>query len=140
MKKIALLSLVILFWSCSVSDDEEDFHLEILPIMQVQVPDQLVGGDVNRITYTYRVPTNCHNFNNVYNIESGNQRTVAVVSLVTETTPGGLECSPLTEETDERAFDFLAPNGFSTMVFKFWLGEDEFGEDIYDTYEIPVVQ
>lgn len=139
MKKVALLLLITLCWSCSVDDGSGDnFSFEIVPIATVETPETLVANDVNRIEFTYNLQSSCHSYNDLYYIENGNQRTIAVVNLVTDTNEVGGECQPLTDVIDERGFDFFAPPGFSSVVFNFWQGQDENGQDVYLTMEIPV--
>lgn len=125
--------------SCSDDGgDEDNFSFEILPIATVDVPESLNNDDVNRIQFTYDVPSNCHSFSDLYYIENGNERTIAVVNLVTETVGDGLQCQPLSDVIDERGFDFFTAPGFDSYVFNFWQGEDENGEDVYFTVEVPV--
>ena len=140
MKKCIMLGcLLTLIWSCTVDEGSgNNFHFEIMPIANVEVPDTFESGNLNRINYSYYLPTNCHGYNNLYYIENGNQRTIAVVTTVTETFGTGLECQPLIDELDDRSFDIFAPPGLNTMILNFWQGEDENGEDIYLTVEVPV--
>ncbi len=140
MKKIVLFSLLIgVIWSCSDDNGEnEDFHFEILPISTVQIPEILVANDVNRIIYSYLIPSTCHSFSNLYFLENGNESTIAVVNLVTSTAGAGLACESLLDLEEERGFDFFVAPGFTSYIFNFWQGEDENGEDIYLTVEVPV--
>jgi len=140
MKKFVLLSLgLIMFWSCSSDPtDDDNYHFEILPIAEVDAPETLVADDVNRIIYRYYKPTNCHEYNDLYYVANGFNRTLAVVALVTDTFGSGLPCEPQENVIDERGFDFFAAPGATSYTFKFWQGEDENGKDIYLTMQIPV--
>jgi len=140
MKKIVLFGLLIgMIWSCSKeSVAGEDFHFEILPIRSVDIPETLMPNDVNRIIYRYNVPSTCHSYNDLYYIENGNQRTIAVVNLVTNSSGIDQPCQTLVEFEEERGFDFFVAPGFTSYVFNFWQGEDENGEDVYLTVEVPV--
>ena len=134
-----IVFLISLVWACSEDGENEDnFSFEILPVATVDVPDTLIQDDVNRIQFTYNIPSNCHSFSDLYYIENGNERTIAVVNLVTDTFGGGSECEPLTGVLDERGFDFFTTPGFDSYIFNFWRGEDINGEDVYYTVEIPV--
>lgn len=140
MKKLLFFGFVsVVFWSCGIDDGpREDFHFEILPIESVSLPDFLIANDFNRITYTYFAPSTCHSFNNLYYLENLNERTIAVVNLVTTSSITGLACETLIENEEERGFDFFATLGYDSYVFNFWQGEDENGKDIYLTVEVPV--
>lgn len=142
MKRMLLLcSFLTLLGSCTGDAVTEDsFHFEILPIATVELPNELVGDEMIAIDYTYLLPTNCHSFNDLYYIENGNERTIAVVNLVTDSTPTGLACTTLNEQLDERNFEFYVPPEYSVMVLRFWQGEDVNGEDIYLRVELPVVE
>ena len=139
MKKIIILGLLVgLVWSCTVDNGSDDnIRFEILPIASFDVPDTLEAGNLNRINYAYYLPSDCHSFNNLYYIESGNQRTIAVVNTVVENNTA-LGCQTLIEELDERHFDVMAPFGFNSLVFNVWQGEDESGQDVYLTIEVPI--
>jgi hypothetical protein len=139
MKKFILFALTFIFWSCGVDDSsKDDFHFEILPIETVSLPEFLQGNDTNRVIYTFKVPSNCHSFSDLYYLENINERTIAVVALVTDNTETGLDCENLDETIEERGFDFFAAPGFDSYIFKFWQGEDENGNDLYYTVEVPV--
>lgn len=139
MKKLALLLVILVSFSCSTDDGSSDnFSFQIVPILSVDIPETLTANDVNQITYSYNTPSTCHSFNDLYYIENGNERTIAVVNLVSETTGGGAACQELTDSIDERSFNLFAPPGFSSMTLNFWQGEDENGTDVYLTVEVPV--
>mgnify|MGYP000094296505 CR=1 FL=1 len=140
MKKLLLFSLILtLFWACSGDPHkDDDFHFEILPIAEVDAPETLVVDDLNRFSYRYKLPSNCHEFSDLYYVAAGTNRTVAVVALVTDTFGAGLTCQEQDDVVDERIFDFYAAQGAERYSLKFWQGEDENGEDIYLTMNIPV--
>ncbi|MGV6830212.1 MAG: hypothetical protein ACWA5P_01460 [bacterium] len=140
MKRCVMIMLCLsVFWGCSESStDQDNFSFEILPIATVDIPETLINNDVNRITFSYNVPSSCHTFSDLYYIENGNQRTIAVVNLVTESFGSNQQCESYTDIIDERGFDFYAPPGFDSIIFNFWQGEDEAGDDIYYTVEVPV--
>ena len=139
MKKFALVLVIMLSWSCSVDEGpENDFSFEIVPILSVELPDTLVPDQMNSISYTYKLQTTCHSFNDLYYVENGNERTLAVVNLVTTQNAIGDACEDLINSIDEREVDVFVPAGFESVVFNFWQGEDTSGEDIYLTLEVPV--
>ena len=129
----------IMLLSCSIDDDTNDFYLETLPIESVDMPDSFVSGETAVINYTYLRPTTCHVFNDLYYSIDGNQRVVAIINRVYEETGSGNPCSILDNEVASRSFNFSVNSNIgSTYTFKFWQGEDQNGEDIYLTIEVPV--
>ncbi len=135
----ALLSIVLL--SCSVDDKTNDFYLETLPIETVVVPESFESGETSVIGYTYIRSSTCHIFNDLYYSIDGDQRTIAVINRVYEDSGNGNGCSDLDGEIVSRTFDFMVNNESGTSyTFKFWQGEDQNGEDIYLTIEVPVVE
>ncbi len=139
MKRLFFICIAILtFWSCSVDDDSVngvEYNFEFIPIEDVVIPDSFVLGATYQIDVTYFRPTTCHAFHDFYYVADEEERTVAVISVVYENS----NCEPLEDELVEVSFDFKVVYDH-TYVFKFWQGEDEAGEDIFLTYEIPVVE
>ena len=139
MKKLALLLIVLVSLSCSEDEgSDENFSFQIVPILSVDIPETLTAGDVSQIIYSYNTPSTCHSFNDLYYVENGNERTIAVINLVTENSDGGNECQELIESVEERSFNLFAPPGFTSMTLSFWQGEDEDGTDLYLTVEVPI--
>jgi hypothetical protein len=138
MKKLILLSLTILtVTSCTLNDDSgSSFYNEILPIESATVPDEFREGESYIIEYEYLVPSTCHSFSNLYFVAEENTRTIAVITLASDSD----DCQDLTDQIVERSFNFtvVEPAG-SSYTFQFWQGKDINDEDIYLTYNIPVV-
>ncbi len=137
MKKLFFICITILtFWSCSVDDDSNNvnYNFEFIPIEDVVIPEEFVLDSVYQIEVTYYRPSNCHSFHDFYYVAEENERTVAVINLVNDDS----DCEPLEDELVEKSFDFKAVYD-QTYIFKFWQGEEDNGEDIFLTYEIPVV-
>jgi len=134
MKKIIALFLMIsTIFSCSL-DEGPSFYTEILPVEEVQMPQEFVLGEIYTITLSYYKPTGCHVFNDIYYKSELNERTVAIINTVYE----GENCSqePTLEEV---SFNFIV-NSNGSYIFKFWQGKDENGDDIYYIVEIPVIE
>ncbi len=145
MKNVLILSLIgLLFFSCSVDDgtSEDDFYFQILPIENVELPPIFNSGDTYQIQYTYRRPSNCHFFNDLYIINEGNTRTIAVTNFVTDEATSGGACQDLQETIINQNFDFIASNNPGIpYTFKFWQGvNEENGEDIFLTINVPVLE
>ena len=141
MKRLVFICLAILtltFWSCSLDDDSVgtvDYNFEFIPIEEVVIPDSFVFGETYEISVSYFRPTTCHAFHDFYFVAEDEERTVAVINIVYDNS----DCEPLEDELVEAYFDFKVIYD-QIYEFKFWQGEDETGEDIFLTFEIPVIE
>jgi hypothetical protein len=134
MKKILIFSLIlVLSWSCSVPENDEDYSLEILPIESVDIPDSFTLGEVYPITVTYLRPSTCHLFKEFYYDKDSNTRTVAIIDYKFLKT----DCEDLDNELTEATFNFQ-PTSLGSYIFKFWQGEDANGVNQFLTIEVPV--
>lgn len=120
-------------WSCTLSDDTDNYNYEFVPIESVSIPDTFILGAVHTIVYTYYRPTTCHGFYDIYYVSEDNERTVAVINTVFDNS----NCEPLEDNLIEKTFNFK-PLNTGTYIFKFWQGLDENEEDLYLVYEISV--
>jgi hypothetical protein len=136
MKKLIFLCAIILsFWSCSVNDDNGvNYSIEFLPVEEVVIPQEFKFDSIYQIDVSYYKPSTCYQFHDFYYVPENEVRTIAVINKVFE----NVSCTQQMELV-ENSFDFKVKYN-QTYVFKFWQGEDETGEDIYLTYEIPVVE
>ncbi len=138
MKKLLFVCIVILtFWSCSVGDDNDDYnyYFEFLPIEEVVIPEAFELDSTYQIEVSYYRPSTCHSFHDFYYVAEGNERTVAVINLVQDVS----SCEEIEDELIDVSFSFKAVYD-QTYLFKFWQGENEAGEDLYLTYEIPIAE
>lgn len=133
MKKVLILSFIlVLMGSCSL-DDGPNFRDEILPVESVDIPDSFTLGEVYPITVSYYRPSTCHAFNRFYYLKENNIRTVAVLGYKFLQS----DCEDLEDELVEATFNFhVTSNG--SYIFKFWQGEDTNGENQFLTIEVPV--
>lgn len=137
MKKLLLICFgFIALNSCTIDDDSgSNYDYEFLPIESVDIPEEFIFGETYSINYTYYRPSTCHSFFDLYYHVENNQRIVAVINIVYDQS----DCELLNEELMERSFNFTVLDQ-QTYVFKFWQGQSETGEDLYLTYEVPVVE
>lgn len=134
IKKIALLLiLTVSVSSCFPEDDGPNYHLELLKIESVNMPDTLILGQTHELKMLYNKPSNCHTFNGFYFEKNLNIRTIAVQSIATEKS----DCITLNDELEEATLNFYVTNNGS-YIFKFWKGKDTNGEDIFLEIEVPV--
>lgn len=137
MKRFVFFGLFMaVFWSCSVDNDSviNNFQLEFLPIESASLPDVMYIGETYTINYAYFRPSSCHGFNDLYYLVEDNIRTVAVINTVIN----DISCQDLSNELIERSFSFFVQNNYDSIIFKFWQGEDDNGQDTYLIFEIPI--
>ncbi len=132
-KTIALILILIVTVSCSINDDSTNYGYEILPVESVDIPTEFEYGETYTITVSYFRPSNCHYFSEFYYVINGSQRTVAPITIVYDND----NCENLEDDLVDATFEFLVTDR-KTYTFKFWQGEDEDGDDVYLTIEVPV--
>jgi len=135
MRKILFILIALSLYSCSLSDDGTDTHTEILPVESAILPDEFVLNNLHLIRLSYIRPSTCHAYNDIYYVANSNERTVAVVTTVFDSNDDCQEISTVLEAS----FDFRATE-LGSYIFKFWQGTNDEGEDLYMTYEVPVVE
>jgi hypothetical protein len=141
MKKLLLLFFALTLVSCTSDDNpNEEFHFELMPIVNINMPESFQYNNSYTIEYSYYRPTTCHVFNDLYFSYEANFRTIAVINTVYEDTET-LHCQPIEGqgELEQRSFQFLCNNDGGTYIFKFWQGTDEDGVDQYLIREVPIV-
>ena len=138
MKKYALFILILLLTltSCSLEEnDSNNFHLEVLPIKSVNVPETFMHGETYKIEITNSKPSSCYQFNDfIYEINDL-ERTIAVVNSVYTDD----NCSTTEPKEITVSFHFRVKET-ETYLFKFYQGVDEEGLDQYLLVEVPVVE
>ncbi|CDF81169.1 conserved hypothetical protein [Formosa agariphila KMM 3901] len=147
MKKLLLLFVAALtLASCDTNDDYSNFYYEYVPTEEADVPAEMEIGKIYRIHVDYIAPTTCYQYVNLdYNksiediddldgnpIET-NIRTIGIVNRVFED-----DACEVSDATKQVFFDF-EPRAEGPYVFRFWVGEDEEGENIYLEYETEVI-
>ena len=146
MKKLLLIFVAALtLASCDNNDDYSNFYYEYVTTEEADVPAEMEIGKIYRIHVDYIKPTTCYQYVNLdyrRSIEDIDDvdgtpvetqvRTIGIVNRVFEEE----DCEVL-EETKQVFFDF-EPREEGPYVFRFWIGEDEEGEDIFLEYEAEV--
>ncbi len=140
MKKFfSLLILVTLCFSCNLDDsDYPRYHLELIPVESVEIPESFITGKTYEIKLFYKKLSTCHYPNGIYFYSELNSRTIAVENVVYERS----DCSVDISEEDtiqEMAFEFKVNQPAQTVyIFKFFQGRYENGAPIYRIIEVPV--
>jgi hypothetical protein len=135
MKKLLVLLIGLLLFTCSSSDDSLDNYQEAMPIETVNLPEEFILNQEYEIVVTYLRPTACHAFNDIFYQKHLNETTIYVIGTVFINNGN---CTALNTEL-EASFNFKATQT-GASIFKFWQGEDDNGEEIYLTVEVPVVE
>jgi hypothetical protein len=136
MKKFLLLMVVVIATlnSCSIDDDAQSFHFEIMRIESVEMPQEFMFGTTHEIFMDYIKPTSCHVFNDFLYQINGQERIVGIINtLYTDNI-----CAE-DPETVTVSFQFNVTS-LETYLFKFYQGEDADGIDQYLIIEVPVVE
>lgn len=135
INKALFIVLMLLVTNCSIDDSNDNQSFEILPIEEITFPDEFVLNQIYDIDFTFIRPTNCHGYYNILINAEAENRTVGVTSIVYENS----NCIEITENNiAEQSFRFAVLYD-QTYVFHIWKGVDASGEDIFDIYEVPVV-
>lgn len=136
MKRILfVISLVFLLNSCTIEDDADNYHYEILPVDSYELPESFVFGQTYAIKIFYKLPTTCHGFEGFYYESHMNTRTIAIQSIVVNQN----NCQPISvdEPAVETILDFSVVYN-EPYLFKFYKGKDENGVNIFEEVEVPV--
>ena len=122
---------VVLFVSCS--DDSTDYHYELLETEDAIVPEEFEFGKIYDITVKYIVPDDCYIASDILYEYDETARNIAVISLVVD--ENSCEALEIEQELTVRVHALQA----SPYIFRFWQGEDDNGDPIYLSIEVPVV-
>lgn len=136
MKKIALLVVTVFaFGSCAIDEESSPgFYPALVPVVSVEMPNELVFGEKYTFDITYKKPSSCHIFAGFSYEQDRDVRIVgAIMNVFTDET-----CEDLTDKTETKGLDFEVRYN-EPYIFKFWQGRDENGNDIYLVKKVPVV-
>jgi len=134
MKRFILYFLLLVtIVSCNVDDDASNFELETLPVKEADVPSSFEFGNLEYVTIKYDLPNGCHSFYNLFYQYEGTSRIVAVNSLVNDR-------EACTEALIEQEYTFqVNVSQREDYTFRFWKGQDENGENIFEDIVVPVI-
>jgi len=133
IKKIFFVIFAVIFFVSCSDDDNSEYHYELLPVEDALVPEEFEFGKVYELTVKYNVPDDCYVNSDILYEYDQDARNIAVISFVIENN----NCEPLDLE-QELTFRVQALQA-SPYIFRFWQGDDENGEPIYLTIEVPVI-
>ena len=135
IKKVLLTFLfAVTLVSCSLDNDNaSSLVLKTLPIKSYVVPAEFEIGMSYTLQVEYELPDACSNFYNLYYEYDGTSRIVAITSIVDES-------GTCTEALISMEHEFVVTvEQTDDYTFKFWKGEDNNGNDIYEDVIVPVI-
>ena len=123
----------LLFLSCQLDVEEDNFHLEKIPVFDIQVPDNLVVNFEYTISFKYALTNGCYTFyEKDYNIISDTTREITALAKVANN-------EICTQEYSEEICTFpFKPTESKTYIFKFWIGLNDIGIDEFEEFELVV--
>jgi hypothetical protein len=130
-----IVALALSASSCSNDDDNNhDYHLEYVGVISADLPDEFIYGQTYRINVTIELPNSCYyHYGQFDYFYEGTSRLVYPIAHVDD----GVSCAEIiTETTFSIPVQVLQSEPY---IFKFYQGEDENGQDIYLTIEVPVI-
>ena len=121
--------------SCNDDDDNyHDHHLEYVSVISAELPDEFTYGHTYRINVTIELPNSCYYYYDQYDyFYEGTSRLIYPIAHVDD----GVACTQnITETTFSIPIQALQNEPY---IFKFYQGEDDNGEDMFLTIEVPVI-
>jgi hypothetical protein len=141
MRKILLLvTALFIICSCSMDDGgDPQFHVEILPVSSVtNLPRFVTPGRTYDLKAIYEKPTSCHTLGKFYDEKEANIITMWLQTVVVEDPECEDEVNTMVMEEATYTFKCPATYQASTCVFRFYSGNDSYGNPVYIEEEIPV--
>lgn len=140
MRKLVLFFVTLfLITSCSMDEDNPQFHVQFVPAVEVTMPEYFVHGETYEINVKYKRPTDCYFYDGFYYSQDGNALVIAVQTLVIE----DANCESLEDmAAEEASFTFSCNPDYNgtSYLFKFYTGKDANGHNTYMEMEVPIAQ
>ncbi len=130
MRLLVVWVLGVSLAACSL-DVGDDFYFEKVPARNVQVPENASLNTDYNLQFDYHLPDGCYTFYNIdYTVVNDTTRIITPYARV----QNGVNC---TQDTVDSSFTFqFTPSVPKTYVFKFWVGTDDEGNDVFETHEL----
>ncbi len=133
---ITLFLVAFLMVGCNNDDDDNyhDYYLEYIGVKSADLPDEFIYGRTYRINVTLELPNSCYYHYGQYDyFYEGTTRLIYPIAHVDD----NVACAEIiTESTFSIPVQALQSEPY---IFKFYQGEDENGQDMYLTIEVPVI-
>lgn len=135
-KTLSLLSLLVLLQGCDVADDGATYDLIALPISEVILPDTFKINERYQFSISFVRPDDCTGFRGFEMVaEETDTHTVRHVMAIGAQFHDGL--CPEAPETLQTSMQFVCQYS-SPYLFRFYTGEDAYGNPQYLEIEVPV--
>ncbi len=133
MRIYILFIVSLLFLSCQLDAEDDNFHFERIPAFDIQIPQNLVVNFEYNVSFKYTLINGCYSFyERDYNIKNHNTREITALAKVID----DRSCSD-DYRVSTCAFSFK-PTESKTYVFRFWTGQNDQGIDEFDEFELVV--
>jgi len=122
--------------SCQIDPEDENTHVEKIPVFDIQLPDGMTANFEYNITFKYALQNGCYSFFEVDvtddNLPNKNIREITAFAEIANDSNCTLEYS---EEIFSLSF---SPMESKIYLFKFWNGQNDQGVDQFEEYELVV--
>lgn len=137
MRKLIFSCFIFVFLTACSADDENSGEVQdLVEVVSVSFPENLVHRSSHQIEVVYRKPTSCHRFLGFDLIQNRNEIRVGVVNNFLT---GNENCRELQNVTATATLNFVAERD-DFYIFKFWRGKNAANQDVFLTKEISVIQ
>ena len=130
---LAVIAISLTAVSCN-SDNDHDYHLEYIKVTKADVPDEFIFGQTYRLNVMVELPNSCYYFYGQYDyFYEGTSRLIYPIAHVHDNEACTLNIREAVFTIPVQALQE------EPYVFNFYQGEDDNGQDIFLTIEVPVV-
>lgn len=136
MRIYLYLFLSLLFFSCQLDLEDENTKFVKIPVFEIQTPESMIVDFEYTFTFKYALPNGCYSFYEI-DIEYDNlpDKNVRLITAFAEVETD----TYCTEEYREDTYSFpFKPEEAKTYLFKFWIGQDAQGVDLFEDFELVV--
>lgn len=131
-----LFAMALVLGSCSLNDDDVNFHYTPLKIVSANLPDSFDYGQIYTIDVQILRPDDC-TLTDAFDVrrsftDSTNIRTVSAIGILLEKD----NCAPLDQEVQD-SFQFEV-RYTKPYIFRFYSGNDADGNPEFFEVEVPV--
>ena len=129
--------------SCSLDDDGPVYEQKLAEIIEADLPESFVRGNVYSIDVVYLLPDACHNplgINANREGDSGEARRKIYVAGVVSREKGATGCNQTSEDLEVESSFSIRIDETDPYTFYLWTGVDSQGKAVYSAVEVPVLQ
>ena len=130
---LAMIAVAATAISCN-DDNDHDYFLEYVRVTDADVPDEFILGQTYRLNVTVELPSSCYYFYGQYDyFYEGTSRLIYPIAHVHDGEPCTLNIRETVFSIPVQALQS------EPYIFKFYQGQDDNGQDIFLTVEVPVI-